>query len=28
VQDGSVLAWRPVAVPRAIGSSPGTTVNG
>ena len=28
VQDGSVLAWRPVAVPRAIGSRPGTTVNG
>jgi hypothetical protein len=28
VQDRSVLAWRPVAVPRAIGSSPGTTVNG
>jgi hypothetical protein len=28
VQDGSVLAWRPVAVPRAIGSGPGTTVNG
>jgi hypothetical protein len=27
LQDGSVLAWRPVAVPRAIASSPGTTVN-
>ncbi len=27
VQDGSVLAWRPVAVPRAIGGRPGTTVN-
>jgi hypothetical protein len=28
LQDGSVLAWRPVAVPRAIGGRPGTTVNG
>jgi hypothetical protein len=28
VQDGSVLAWRPVAVPRVIGSRPGNTVNG
>jgi hypothetical protein len=27
LQDGSVLAWRPVPVPRAIGSRPGTTVN-
>ncbi|MGI8451832.1 MAG: hypothetical protein ACR2MP_32520, partial [Streptosporangiaceae bacterium] len=27
LQDGSVLAWRPVAVPRAIGSRPGTRVN-
>jgi len=27
LQDGSVLAWRPVAVPRAIGGRPGTTVN-
>jgi hypothetical protein len=27
LQDGSVVAWRPVAVPRAIGSRPGTTVN-
>jgi hypothetical protein len=27
LQAGSVLAWRPVAVPKAIGSKPGTTVN-
>ncbi len=27
VADGSVLAWRPVGVPRPLGSKPGTTVN-
>ena len=28
VQDGSMLAWRPVHVPRAIGNRPGSPVNG
>ena len=28
LQDGSVLAWRPVPVPRAIGSRKGSPVNG